>query len=107
MSEVIFITAVIAGMMHAILGPDHYLPFIVIAKARGWGQAKTLVLTFLAGIVHILSAVILGFAGIFLSINIVKIEWIQALCGEFAAWGLILFGMVYCILGLRKALRAH
>ena len=52
-------TAATLGFIHTILGPDHYLPFIVLAKARKWSTIKTLVITFFCGFGHILSSVIL------------------------------------------------
>jgi hypothetical protein len=27
------------GFIHTVIGPDHYLPFIVMAKARKWTRA--------------------------------------------------------------------
>ena len=34
-------TAAFLGFFHTLLGPDHYLPFIVMGKARQWSMAKT------------------------------------------------------------------
>ena len=30
------VTAASIGFLHTLFGPDHYLPFIVMAKAKGW-----------------------------------------------------------------------
>ena len=35
-------SAAALGFVHTILGPDHYLPFIVMAKARQWKMYKTM-----------------------------------------------------------------
>ncbi len=48
-------TAASIGFFHTILGPDHYLPFIVLAKSRQWSSLKTAIITLLCGIGHILS----------------------------------------------------
>ncbi len=98
-------TAASIGFIHTISGPDHYLPFIVLAKARGWSALKTAIITFLCGIGHILSSIILGFIGIFLGVAVFKLEAIESSRGEWAAWLLIIFGFTYFIWGLHRAIR--
>ena len=75
-SEVIILagTAATIGLIHTILGPDHYLPFIVLSKARQWSMLKTSVITFLCGLGHVLSSIILGFVGIALGMALFKLE---------------------------------
>ena len=29
------------GFIHTILGPDHYLPLVAMAKTNGWSGPKT------------------------------------------------------------------
>ena len=43
-------TAASIGFFHTLLGPDHYLPFIVMSRARNWSAARTLVITVLCGL---------------------------------------------------------
>ncbi|MCX5833850.1 MAG: sulfite exporter TauE/SafE family protein [Deltaproteobacteria bacterium] len=99
------VTAASLGFFHTLLGPDHYLPFVVMARARRWSKAKTAWITLLCGMGHIGSSVILGLAGIALGIAVTRIEGIEALRGDLAAWALIAFGLVYFVWGLRKAWR--
>ena len=33
------------GFVHTVLGPDHYIPFIFMAKARKWTMRKTSLIT--------------------------------------------------------------
>jgi sulfite exporter TauE/SafE len=98
-------TAASIGFIHTISGPDHYLPFIVLAKARRWSALKTAIITFLCGIGHILSSIILGFIGIFLGVAVFKLEAIESSRGEWAAWLLIIFGFTYFIWGIHRAIR--
>lgn len=98
-------TAASIGFLHTIFGPDHYLPFIVMSKARKWSVLKTSVITFLCGIGHILSSVVLGFIGIAFGIAVSKLEFIEATRGEIAAWLLIIFGFTYFVWGVRRAIR--
>ena len=96
-------TAASLGLVHTVIGPDHYLPFIVIGKARNWTLRKTLVISFLAGLGHILSSVVLGFLGIALGIAVARLEGVESARGAVAAWLLIGFGFAYFIWGMRRA----
>ncbi len=98
-------TALTLGFVHTITGPDHYLPFIVLSKARGWSLSKTSLITFLCGLGHILSSIVLGFIGIALGTAVFKLEMIEASRGDLAAWLLIIFGFTYFVWGVHKAVR--
>ncbi len=98
-------TAASLGFVHTLVGPDHYLPFIVIGRARRWSLKKTLFVSFLAGLGHILSSVVLGFVGIAVGIAVARLEGVESFRGTFAAWLLIGFGLAYFIWGLRRAWR--
>jgi nickel/cobalt exporter len=108
-SEIIVLagTAATVGLVHTVFGPDHYLPFIALSKARKWGVGKTTLITILCGLGHILSSVILGFAGIALGAAVFSIKAIESFRGEIAAWFLIAFGFTYCVWGLHRALRSR
>lgn len=99
-------TAATIGLVHTVLGPDHYVPFIALAKARKWGAGKTALITFFCGVGHIAGSVILGFIGIAIGAAIFSIEAIESFRGEIAAWFLIAFGFTYAVWGLRRALRS-
>ena len=102
---VLCITAASIGFFHTIIGPDHYLPFVVMGKARHWPVAKTALITFLCGIGHIMSSVLLGFAGVAFGVALMKLEALEAFRGNVAAWALIGFGFAYFIWGFRTAIR--
>jgi len=93
------------GFFHTIFGPDHYLPFIVMSKARKWALPKTMSITFLCGVGHIMSSVVLGFVGIAFGMAIMKLEAFEAFRGNIAAWALIGFGLAYFIWGMRQAIK--
>ncbi|HVP91039.1 MAG TPA: hypothetical protein VMS75_07455 [Terriglobales bacterium] len=96
-------TAASVGLVHTVIGPDHYLPFIVIARARNWTLRKTLFVSFLAGLGHIGSSVVLGFLGIALGIAVARLEGVESARGIVAAWLLIGFGFAYFVWGVRRA----
>jgi nickel/cobalt exporter len=98
-------TAATIGFVHTLLGPDHYLPFIVIGRARQWPLPKTLFISFLCGLGHVLSSVVIGFVGIALGVAIFRIEGVESFRGSLAAWLLIGFGLAYFIWGLHRAVK--
>ncbi len=102
--RILAITAATIGFFHTLLGPDHYLPFIMMARAGRWSYPKTAVVTVLCGIGHVLSSVILGFAGILLGTQLSRLEAFESFRGEIAAWLLIVFGLIYFAWGLRRAI---
>lgn len=99
------ITAASIGFFHTLFGPDHYLPFIVMSKARNWSMTKTITLTFLCGLGHVLSSVVLGFLGISIGIALHKLEAFESMRGNLAGWALMSFGLVYMIWGIRNLVR--
>ncbi len=101
----LIITAASIGFFHTILGPDHYLPFVMMSWARKWSLAKTTLVTFLCGLGHIGSSVLLGLIGVSLGLAVKKLQFAESLRGNLAAWLLIAFGFVYLVWGLRRAYR--
>lgn len=98
-------TAATLGVVHTALGPDHYLPFIMMGRARQWSFSKTAWITFICGLGHVLSSVVLGLVGVFVGIQVLKLEAFEAFRGTIAAWLLIGFGFAYFIWGVHKAVR--
>jgi len=100
---ILMISAASIGFLHTLLGPDHYLPFIVMGKARRWSLWKTVWITIVCGIGHIGSSVLLGLIGIALGIAVKKLELIESVRGDIASWALISFGLIYFIWGMNRA----
>lgn len=98
-------TAVSLGFIHTILGPDHYLPFIVLSQARQWSVRKTMIITFLCGLGHVASSVVLGLIGIAVGVSVSKLVSVESFRGNIAAWLFIAFGLVYMIISIRNLLR--
>jgi nickel/cobalt transporter (NicO) family protein len=98
-------TAASIGFLHTLLGPDHYLPFIVMKRAREWSTAKTAWITFACGLGHVLSSVVLGLIGIAFGIAVMKLEAFEAYRGSLAAWALIGFGFAYAGWGIHRGIR--
>ena len=101
--NILLVTAASVGFIHTVAGPDHYLPFVVMAKARKWSLAKTSLITFLCGIGHVGSSILLGGLGIALGVVLSKVEGIESYRGNLAAWAFVLFGLGYMIWGIYRA----
>jgi len=99
------ITAASIGFVHTLFGPDHYLPFIVMAKARNWSLSKTTLITALCGIAHVGSSIALGFIGMAFGIGISKLEIFEGFRGNMAGWAFIIFGLGYLIWAIWKQIK--
>ncbi|MCK5267725.1 MAG: sulfite exporter TauE/SafE family protein [Spirochaetes bacterium] len=99
------IAAASIGFFHTLLGPDHYLPFIVMSRSGRWSLLKTTVVTVLCGTGHVLSSIALGILGITFGFAVSKLEAVESFRGNVATWALIAFGLIYFVWGMRIALR--
>lgn len=100
------VTAAIAiGLTHTLLGPDHYLPFVMLARARSWSWPRTLGVTAVCGLAHVLGSIVLGGLGLALGAAVSNVEALEGIRGDWAAWMLIAFGSAYALWGLRRGLR--
>jgi len=103
----LILSAASIGIIHTLLGPDHYIPFVALAKARNWTTYKMAVVTALCGVGHVLGSVVLGLVGVVVGTAVFHLESIESVRGDLAAWGLVAFGLVYTVWGLRRASRKH
>jgi nickel/cobalt exporter len=102
---VLVLTAVSVGFIHTVLGPDHYIPFVAMSKAGRWSRLKTLVVTLLCGLGHVLSSVVIGIIGAAFGVAVGRLTAFEGVRGGLAAWALISFGLVYMIWGITTAVR--
>ncbi len=99
--------AVGIGLLHTLIGADHYVPFVVLGRARGWSLRRVLGVTAICGLGHVLASVLLGGLGLGLGAAVGEIEALDAHRGSLAAWLLIGFGLAYAAWGVRRGLRAR
>lgn len=102
---ILLFSTFIVGCVHTLLGPDHYLPFIALSKSKNWSLRKTVSITAACGMGHILSGLVLGLAALSVGSILTQLEFIETVRGEIAAWSLTVFGFIYCIWGIRKAVK--
>lgn len=95
------------AVTHTVLGPDHYLPFLMLARARGWTRARTALVTLACGLGHVLSSIALGAVGLAIGAGVGWVEKAEGMRGDWAGWALILFGVAYTLWGIRVGLRGR
>lgn len=91
------------AFVHTLFGPDHYLPFVAVGKARGWNLSKTALVTLICGLGHSVGSILLGFVGVYASGYVTGLLNIESVRGDVAAWSLMAFGILYFAWGMRKA----
>jgi len=104
-SGILLGTAITLGLIHTLIGVDHYVPFIALSKANNWPVKKTVYIVLLCGIGHIVGSVVLGFLGIALSAGVTSLVNIEDMRGILATYVLIGFGLIYTIYGIRSAIK--
>ena len=93
------------GFVHA-LAPDHWVPFVSIARAQNWSKTKLTWVTLIAGIGHVGSSVVIGLVGLVLGFSLSSLEGLESQRAQIAGLLLIGFGLAYAIWGL-KHMRSH
>lgn len=92
-------TAIVA-VVHALLGVDHSLPFIVLGRTRGWSIRRTVGVSAGCGLVHVAASVAIGAAGAIAGLSLDTLEWFDSVRGTLAAAVLFGFGLSYAAVAL-------
>ena len=98
-------TAFSVGLLHTLIGPDHYVPFVAISKCNGWSLRKTVWVTTICGLGHVSGSILIGSIGLLLGTAVFHLEAFEAFRGEGAAWLLIAFGLTYFTWAIVQAFR--
>ena len=106
-AQILLVTAASIAFLHTILGPDHYLVFTAMGKARSWSLGKTLRITLICGLGHVLGSVIIGVVGIMLGAQLASLVEFESVRGNLAGWALLAFGLMYFAWGLKQAGRSR
>ena len=102
---VLLATAALLGFFHTITGPDHYVPFLAMARVGRWSIGKTIAITLACGVGHVLSSVVIGVVGIGAGLAVGGLAVFEGVRGRLAGWCLLGFGLAYLTWGIRRAIR--
>ncbi|RMF67458.1 MAG: hypothetical protein D6743_04895 [Calditrichaeota bacterium] len=103
---VLLVSTVSIGFLHA-LAPDHWVPFVSIGRAQNWSRFKLVWITFLSGIGHVGSSIVIGAVGLALGFGLTRVTSIESQRGEVAGLLLIGFGLAYAVWGLKHFRHHH
>ena len=97
-------TTVVMAAVHALI-PDHWLPFVLIGRARGWSVHATAAISGFSALIHAVVAVALGAITLALGLGA------SAAIGETVEFAsgimLVAFGFVYAVWAWRKGGHFH
>ena len=103
-SSLLFVTAAATAAFHTLI-PDHWLPFVLVGRARGWTARTTALVSGLSAVVHVALSAALG------AVAIGAGEVIASAVGHHLerASGvlLVLFGVAYAVWAWRKGGHFH
>ncbi|MGZ8867868.1 MAG: hypothetical protein ACXW2P_05955 [Thermoanaerobaculia bacterium] len=96
----LILTAATVGSLHA-LAPDHWVPFSVLGRARGWSAGRTIRLTLVCGLGHVTVSAAFGIAALLIGAKAVTA--LGSTLQSNAALLLIGFGLAYMVWGLWRS----
>lgn len=94
------ISALLVGVLHA-LAPDHWIPFTTIGASEKWSGKKLNLIVFLAGLMHLLSAFVLGLLAIRLGVSLARLTRIESWRADIFSYLLMGFGIATILWGLK------
>jgi len=72
------------AITHTLLGPDHYLPFVMMAQAGKWSRTKTAWVTAICGLGHVASSLVLGVLGVLAGVAVHRVQGWEAARGDWS-----------------------
>lgn len=102
----VLITSAWLGFFHTIIEPNHYIPFVALAKSNSWSLSKAEAATLACGSGHMVSSLIFGIVGVALGAALGGIESVNEVRTSAVRWMLLAFGTAYLICGIKTALRS-
>ena len=103
-SYLLLSTAVATALFHTLI-PDHWLPFVLIGRARGWTVRTTAMISGLSAMIHTALSIGLGLGAV--KIGTASAHAIGETLARSSAVLLILFGLLYAVWAWRKGGHFH
>lgn len=104
----LFLSSCSTAVIHALI-PDHWLPFVLMARAQGWSERRAAALTGLAGVLHVLVTVVAG--GLTILVGSASIHSLAQRSGHslgfVGGFLLAVFGVAYGIFRHLREARVH
>lgn len=92
------------ALLHTLI-PDHWLPFVLVGRARRWSLATVALVSGLAAAIHAALSILLGVVA--LRLGIAAVEAIGETLERAGSWLLLAFGASYAVWGWLKGGHFH
>jgi hypothetical protein len=102
--SLLLLTAAATAALHTLI-PDHWLPFVLVGRARGWNARTTAAVSGLSALVHTLLSVALGVVALLLGNSVANA--VGERVGRGSGVLLVLFGGAYAAWAWRKGGHFH
>ncbi|HET6278538.1 MAG TPA: hypothetical protein VFG08_07135, partial [Candidatus Polarisedimenticolia bacterium] len=104
----LFLSSCATAIIHALI-PDHWLPFVLMARTEGWSERRAVLLVALAGLIHVL--VSFAVAAVVILVGSSPAQQLAQRAGTslelLAGTLLFLFGLIYGVGAHYREARAH
>jgi nickel/cobalt exporter len=102
--SLLLLTAAATAAFHTLI-PDHWLPFVLVGRARGWSARTTAAVSGLSAVIHTVLSIVLGLIALRLG------HAAAAVLGDRLERGsgvlLVAFGLIYALWAWRKGGHFH
>jgi len=102
--SLLLLTAAATAAFHTLI-PDHWLPFVLVGRARGWSARTTAAVSGLSAVIHTLLSVVLGLIALRLGRAAAEVLGDRLERGSGVL--LVAFGLVYALWAWRKGGHFH
>ncbi len=103
-ASLLWMTAVATAAFHTLI-PDHWLPFVLVGRARSWSAATTAAISGLSALVH--TALSAGLGVLALSVGLGTAHALGRRLEDASAVLLVAFGVAYAAWAWRKGGHFH
>lgn len=93
---VLVLTTITTAVFHTLI-PDHWLPFVLVARTESWGTRKTALMTAGSAMLHVALSIGLGLAAFWASSGAAAVAGFGESIGKLSSVVMILFGAGYAI----------
>ena len=102
--SLLLVTAAATAAFHTLI-PDHWLPFVLVGRARGWSARTTAAISGFSAVVHTFLSVVLGLLALLLGQSVA--HGVGARLERGSGVLLVLFGAAYALWAWRKGGHFH
>jgi ABC-type nickel/cobalt efflux system permease component RcnA len=88
------LTTIVTAGFHTLI-PDHWLPFVLVARSQGWGTRRTVALTAASASLHVCLSIALGLGAHLLGRGAEAAVGVGESISRISALFLIIFGTLY------------